>query len=457
MYFGPVFEQFAKQSPVSVMVRATLENALAPEALDALFHEHADRQYERELLFSSIVDLMGLVVAKVQPSLHAAYQAVADTLPVSLPSVYNKLNGLEPAVTAALVHHTAERLRTVIASMGGQRTPWLAGYCVKVLDGNHLAATERRLEVLHECHAGPLPGQSLVVLEPDMMLVTKMIPCEDGHAQERSLTEEIVASVQPGDCWIADRNFCTIALLEGIAARQGFFVIRHHANLPIQSAGTLRHRGRIDTGEVFEQTVTIEAAAGRPRSFRRIELRLEKPTRDGDQQLSILTNVPSKDADAGAVAELYRKRWTLETLFFELTQTLQGEVPTMGYPRAALFCFGIALVCYNVFSVVKTSLRATFGEKKVEQDVSGFYIANEVRAVQFGMSIALDARAWEPFHTMSAEALSAELLCLSKNVRLARFKRHPRGRKKPVPPRIRHRKKPHVSTARLLAEARGKR
>src|SRR5215216_1552143 len=262
MYLDAVLEKFAAKSPVSVMVRATLENALAPAALDALFHTHADVQYERDLMFSSIVDLMGMVVAKVQPSLNAAYQAVADTLPVSLTSVYNKLNGIEPQVTAALVHHTAKQLRPVIEATGGHFEPWLPGYRVRILDGNHLAATERRLDVLRGCKAGPIPGHSLVVLEPDVMLATDMIPCEDGHAQERSLTNEILRLSQARDCWIADRNFCTMPLLRGIVEQQGFFVIRHHANLPVLSAGTLRGCGRTETGQVFEQSVTVGPAEG---------------------------------------------------------------------------------------------------------------------------------------------------------------------------------------------------
>ncbi len=41
MFLEEVFEQFLDQSPVSVMVRATLENVFAPERLDAVFHQHA--------------------------------------------------------------------------------------------------------------------------------------------------------------------------------------------------------------------------------------------------------------------------------------------------------------------------------------------------------------------------------------------------------------------------------
>jgi len=92
---------------------------------------------------------MGVVVGKVAPSVHAAYQAVAETLPVSIASVYNKLNRMEPEVTGALVRHTAQRLGLVIGAMGGQLPGLLPGYRVRILDGNHLAATERRLKVLH--------------------------------------------------------------------------------------------------------------------------------------------------------------------------------------------------------------------------------------------------------------------------------------------------------------------
>ena len=71
MLMSKLFERFVQKTPVSVMARAAMEHALSPEALDAMFVDHADRQYTRELLFSSVVDLMGVVVGKVAPSVHA--------------------------------------------------------------------------------------------------------------------------------------------------------------------------------------------------------------------------------------------------------------------------------------------------------------------------------------------------------------------------------------------------
>ena len=87
MVLDDIFERFARQSPVTVMARAALEHALSPQAIDALFDRTAQRQYTRTLLFSSVVDLMGTVVARIQPAVNAAYRAQAQALGVSLRAV----------------------------------------------------------------------------------------------------------------------------------------------------------------------------------------------------------------------------------------------------------------------------------------------------------------------------------------------------------------------------------
>ena len=106
--------------------------------------------------------------------------------------------------------------------------------------------------------------------------------------------------------------------------------------------------------------------------------------------------------------------------------------------------------------MVRAALRAKFGDEKFEREVSGYYIANEIRATHAGMNVALDDSIWVPFQSMSADHLAGKLLDYAAQVHLAAFKRTPRGPKKPVPPRTKHIGEPHVSTARLLAEAAGR-
>lgn len=456
MILSNVFERYVKMAPISVMARTLMEVALAPEDLDALFDQHTDRQYTRSLLFSTMVDLMGVVVSKSRPSIHAAFQEVKETLPVSLTAVYDKLNGLESAVTSALVRHSAAKMAPVIVAMKGQLPPLLPGYRTKIIDGNHLAATQRRLKVLKRSKAGPLPGHSLVVLDPELMLATDMIPCEDGHAQERSLSPEILARVSKQEVWIADRNFCTTALLFGIAERDAFFVIRHHANLTLEPLEALKKRGQTETGEVSEQMVAVTNSDGKVLKLRRVVIRLDAPTRDGDREMDILTNLPKGVADATRVSEVYRTRWTVETMFQSLTQMLEGEIDTLGYPRAALFGFSVALATYNVLSTVQAALRAKFGVEKIQEEVSAFYIALEVQASHPGMEIVFDPEVWEPFPKMSPKALGKEMLEWAAHVKLSKYQRHPRGPKKPVPKRTRFVDKMHVSTARLLEKSRKK-
>src|SRR6266849_5179704 len=223
MVLHDALARFVQRSPFTVMVRCTLENLLRPENLDALFRETAERQYTRNILFSSLVDLMGLVVCKIRPSLRSAYLARKDRIDGTLKSVYEKLNHLEPPVVAEMVRRSYRDAAAVIDSMQGGLPNWAPGYNVRILDGNKLTGTEHRLEELRTTKQAALPGQSLVVLDPMRGLVCDVIPCEDAHAQERALLSPLLARVRARDLWIADRTFCVARFLFGIAARLGFF------------------------------------------------------------------------------------------------------------------------------------------------------------------------------------------------------------------------------------------
>ncbi len=345
MILNTLFERFVQESPVAVMVRGLLEHVLTPASVDALFEQHAENQYTRELLFSQVVDLMGQVVCGIYPSANAAYQKQRELFSVSRTAVYNKLNGIEPPVSAALTRQTAADLTAVVRELGGALPDLLPGYRVKILDGNCLAKTEHRLQELRTLAAGPLPGKSLVVLDPALMLAIDVFPCEDGHTQERALLGPVLATVEPNDVWIEDRHFCTTGFLFGIATRQACFVVRQHQNLPWQAVTELEFAGVHEDVEVWEQTVRLNnPATGETLLVRRLELRLPQATRDGDRVIHVLTNLPARVASASVVAGLYRKRWKIETRFQVLEATLASEQTRLGYPKAGLFAFCVSLV-----------------------------------------------------------------------------------------------------------------
>ena len=451
MLLGKVFERFAQGRPLTVMLRGTLEYALRAELLDQLFTDTATRQYTHKLLFSTLVDVTALVVCRIHPSHHAAYQADPARVGVSLRAMYDKLDHTEPAVSAALVHHLGERLLPVAQQLQAGLPPRLPGYRMRILDGNHLAATQHRLKELRPLRSGPLPGQALVVYDPQWMMVTEVVPCEDGHTQERALLGEILPLVQTKDVWVGDRNFCTTGFLFGIAARGGFFVIRQHAQtLHWERKGKRRYCGRSETGKVYEQAVELTDEAGNLLTGRRVTVELDTPTRDGDTAIHILTNLPEEDADALVIAAVYQGRWTIETAFGELAATLSAEIDTLAYPKAALFCFCVGLAAYNVLSLLKGALRVVHGEEKVTEEVSGYYIANEIARTYDGMMIAIPEEEWVVFARLTVQEFAGVLTALAQGVRLETLKKHPRGPKKPVIKKPKNNKEPHVSTARLL-------
>jgi len=443
------FTPFVEQRPIGVMTRAIVERFFEPTHLDELFRQTATRQYERNLLFSSVVELMQSVVLGAEPTVFAAYRKRRHKLPVSDDSIYNKLKSMELGVSAALVRDSAERATAAIDELGARRESWLPGYRVRILDGNHLSATEHRLEPLRDTWAAPLPGKVLVVMDPELGLARDAFLTPDGHAQERSLLDEVLATIQANELWIADRNFCTLKFLSEIGNKAAFFLIRQHGAIQGSLKGKRRYVGESSTGKVYEQDIEL-THAGQTRTLRRITIELDKPTRDGDMVLHLLTNLP-KDISPLQAAEMYRKRWSIETLFYEVTQTLSCEIKTLCYPAAALFVFCLALTAANGVAVLKAALRATHDEEEADE-MSAYYMALEIKQLHEGMMIALPPENWIIFREMSVAEFARTLKKIAAHMDLNLYRKSKRGPKKPPPTMDSYKNGGHVSTHKLLKE-----
>jgi hypothetical protein len=468
------FDLFVKAAPATVIIRGVLENILSAKRLDAIFADAAEIQYTRDLAFSSVVRLMSKVVMRIRPSVNAAYREQAEELDVTHKCVYDKLNGIEPQVSRELVRRTAREMELVIRTMKAELPDLLPGYRVRILDGNHLAGTDRRLKVLRGQSGAALPGQALAVLDPALRLMTDIFPCEDAYTQERALLPQVLKIVEAGDLWIDDRNFCTIEFLCGIAGKNAAFLTREHACLPWEPVGEQVYVGGVETGRVFEQAVQLVDAQGKEFLVRRITIELKKPTRDGEMVLHLLTNVPVEHADALAIARLYCERWQVETAFLELTVDLCCEIHTLGYPKAALFAFAVAVLCFNAFSVAKAALRSV---KPSDSDaatpiktssnetpptrqptkrpppadnLSTYYLADEVASTWRGMMVVLPDQFWkDKFADLTATELAGELEKLANCADITRYQKRARSTKcttraTPCHPGS------HVSTAREL-------
>ncbi len=458
MVFDEIFDAYIEESAVSVMFRGTLENVFSSDGLDAIFREHAVKQTCGELAFSTCAELLSLVTTRIRPSVHASYRKNFKDIGVSVKSVYNKLNGIELAVSEALVRETAADLKVIVEEMKATLPGPLPDYEVRIVDGNHLGGTHHRIKELRPLGDAPLPGHTVAVLNPHVELIEHLIACEDGHANQKPLYVQLLDDVLRRQVWIADRDYSTLEFLFGIKRKKAYFIIRQHGSLKGKLKGKRRRVGETDSGIVYEQQIQLTNEDGEEFTMRRITLVLHMPTRDGDQEIHLLTNLPQR-VDACRIATAYQSRWTIETAFAKLTQDLKCELNTLGYPKAALFSFCVAVVMYNALSTVLAALRATHpkvatsASRRTGKDriFSFYYLADEISGVWRGMAIAIPSEHWTvAFANLTPKQMAKRLLWLARHVDVNEFLTNPYGPKKRKPKPKNTTRGRHVSTYQIL-------
>jgi hypothetical protein len=185
-------------------------------------------------------------------------------------------------------------------------------------------------------------------------------------------------------------------------------VIREHQKPPWNALNELQWMSQIEGGEVWEQAIEIEVQGTRI-PLRRIVLRLSQPTRHGDQEIVVLTNLPLKDASAEMVTQLYRERWQVAGLFLTVTTNFNAEIETLTYPKAALFSFSLALVTYNILATLRAALASVHGVERIEAELSDYYMVDEIQGTYRGMMIAIPPTSWQSFSELSLSELAVLL------------------------------------------------
>ena len=296
--------------------------------------------------------------------------------------------------------------------------------------------------------AAPLPGTTVARFDHQTGLFDQAYLLEDAHAQESKVLDRVLEDLSGHDLVIADRHFCIVNFLAKIAARYGCFVIRQHGRLKGKLQGKRKRVGKIDSGVVFEQALEIGDQDDRL-VVRRISVELVEPTRDGDNEIHILSNVPFDDASACELAQIYRERWEIENAFHVLTMTLNCEMKSNCYPRCALFHFCMAMFAYNCRQVLLAALYAEHEQEDVDQ-MSQYQVSLDIVSPMEGMLTAINEQEWESLTPQTVSGISSFLRRVSHQVDVVSYRKSKRGPKKKPPKRKRCKSGTHVSTAKLL-------
>lgn len=442
-----MLDRFCKCNPLAVMARAIVA-ALLSDGLEELFEDNRGRQYTDVIEFSTIAMCMGEIALGTLENRNQAYKKYREELGTSVEAFYTKINRTTPKVSEALVQYSADQASAMLHHL--EYEPWeaLEGYRVFALDGNHLQKTEKRLKESRDKCAAPLPGTVVARFDIQQQLFDRAYVLEDAHEQEPVVLGRAAEDVGEGDVILADRNFCVVSFMQNLASRKASFAIRHNARLKGNLLGTRKKAGRSDTGMVYEQSMAI-GDKRKPLVIRRITVELEEPTRDGDMEVHVLTNIPSDHASAVSIANLYHTRWDIENAFYRLTTALTCELKGNCHPRCALLLFCMAMFAFNCHQILFAALYAEHDEEAVEQ-MSHFYISRDIQTSMAGMLIAITEEEWSDLTPRSTRGLARFLRSVSRHVKVSDYRKSVRGPKKPPPKRKRCKSGTHLSAHRLI-------
>jgi hypothetical protein len=435
-------------SPLSVLVRGALERWLAPPILAELSASAGGGNYERKVTLEALTAVMLDAVVGMQPSVHAAAIARRDEWQGSVQALYGKLARVDPRFSVALVRRTAAGVAAVRARPARSKRP---AYALKILDGTMPDGSEHRLSVLRRLRAAGLPAKAVVVYDAATCLCERTALAEDAYVGEQPLAEALVEEARPGELYVGDRGFCTLGIMGRLLDRGAAFIFRELTqNMIYEEELPARRRGRGPTGLITEAQVRLlcrERDCTWP--LRRIHIALDEPTRDGEREIRLLTNLPAS-YKARDVAEAYRRRWEVERYFHFVKHELHGQIRTLGEPRAAIFALCTALAAGNVLAWIKSLIRGRRGAKAAPPALSGYYLALEISRGFAAVETLTNERDWQAvaeFPDCGFQAWSARLAAA---VDWSRYVTHPRGPKQRPPPKLSGKKRHHYSTDRLL-------
>ena len=452
-----LLQRFSEKAPATVMFRSLFSRLFSPDGLNKLFSENRQRQFESAIPFSYLVHLLTPVVAGSRGSVNSSY--LANRCEQSSQAVYDKLQKVEPRVSAALVSQSAKQLQEVLDQAKLRHSDILPDYHVFVLDGKTYDATEHRIEETRNDARAPLPVRAVAVFDTRYRLFTDIECSLNAHQCERKIVEPILERILPGAVYVADRNFCDGKILFHFFDKASYFVIRQHGASPSwrKTAETSKTKSQTDPdgNSVSECAIEIRLSDDSWQKVRQICVELGAPTRNGDGCGYILSNLPPK-VSAVEIARAYKGRWKIEACLGHLAQALNAEIKTLCYPKAAGFCFCIALLLHNIMSTIRSLLekhaQLPEKEKAKGREVSFYYLAQDIAENQGGMEIIFDARYWKKHAKMTLAEYAKLLISIASKASLLRYRKNTRGPKKKPPGKRKFNGTRHVAVQKLLEQ-----
>ncbi len=382
-------EELMRRSPLAGCVLEISDFIFDERLLESIWQGHRGRCYEDVLRFEDFLRLMRDALIHHGGSAHRLFVGLErdGAQPVDESNFYRKLARTPVELSRALLRECTARLAELMPASGTSRTPGAGAdlpvcfddFEVLVGDGKAIKNAAKRLAPTRG-YAGKLIGaKALVAMNVRSGMAVAMSDSLDGMANDVPLVPALMGQLRQAitrpilSVW--DRQFDDVRTLRHLSSRGGdAFIVRLK-----QQNHTFAVESAVETRDGQGRAVRDEIGVlGKGKGAMRVRRITLSRAGEGEEDVVLLSNLLDRDAFAAAdVLAVYRRRWGIEQVFQQVTETFALQHLIGSGPQAVLLQFAYCLLLYNLVQLIKTYVAAD--GKVLANRVSTFYLFNDIR------------------------------------------------------------------------------
>jgi len=435
-------EDVLSRMPLAESVMLLWKWVTAPERMQAIWDKNRGKCYEKLISFDVMVNLIADALIKHEGSGRKAFEDGIENeeLGASLQAAYQKLGRLPIEVSQAFLIECSSALSEAYPLWAEYRLPKsLSKFRVLVVDGKVIKRAAKRLKPLRGSSGGMLGGRALTAFDWCNGQVCGLIATEDGEANEKGFTGALVEQVREVKSgpilWVGDSAFCDLTQPAHFASRKDdHFLVRYHSGSPFFLDETKATTGGKD--ELDRKYIESFGWLGSPNNKRRIYVRRIEVAREGTKPLILITDLlDSKSYPTLDMLSLYRERWSIESMFQQVTDVFGLKHLIGGTPKACIFQLAFCMIIYNMLQVVRGYIAK--GNDLEPQDISVAKVFEDVEEQLVAWNIVIDTEVTREYfsHSITLPQLRKRLDKLLGNSWRARWRKAPYQTRPPKEPK----------------------
>jgi hypothetical protein len=375
--------ELMRRSPLATAVLDICDYLFDQQLLDDIWNNHRGRCYNDKLLFPDFLRLMRDALIRHGGSAHKLFVQLesCDAHPIDESNFYRKLRNIPVTLSRALLSQCTQRLLPLMPVAATTLPACFDTYQVVVGDGKAIKKVAKRLAPTRGYIGKLIGAKARVAMDLRSGMAIAMNDTLDGMANEVPLVPGLMPQLHQASGTRAilsvwDRQFDDAATMRLLSSRPGdAFVVRmKHKNMRFAVETAVKTQD--DQGREVLDEIGILGTGKKAMRLRRITLSRDGAA--GEDDVVLLTNLMDRDRFSVVdLLALYKKRWGIEQMFQQITETFSLSHLIGCSPKAVLLQLAYCLLLYNVMQLVKAYV-AEDGKVKPSV-VSMHYLFEDVR------------------------------------------------------------------------------